>query len=975
MKKIQWKRVRAKLCACSLSAIMTLTPVMAGAASMSVTDCGGNTFSVSATLKEGLNEKPVTLTVTDKENLVLYSTNTTSSASGTISETFNLTGLLGLNETFTVSVVCADAVTPDEASMVCKTAEAQAITLHAPGVDTAARSAVISGSAQPNMQVTLNITNEGGLSSLSVRADETGAFSTTLSGLAYGNYTVSASYTDVAIGGSGASTSFTLVKPVATLTVNAAGGENVVTVNLSGEPGATVTVIAVGQTQSGTFDASGACSFTFTSVAAGNYSVQVSDSTGQSASANVTVTDAAPIILQQDITVTNVAPGTECVTIEGTATPGAQVKVSGFGKETTVSADAGGKYTALLTGVTPGVYNALAVTYVDTATYTGQGASMTGTWAVTEIPSGTQNIVITTADGGAGTVSMGGNAKIGEKLTLKVTNTATGDVVSAQVTADASGKFSYLFTGVAAGTYTATAEYQNPMAGLGAGVANVQVTAPSLTNITMNAVGGAGAIGVSGTAKPGETIVLIAQSNTTLAVASYEAIADSTGAFSQMFKNLSAGSYLVTATYKTTGVGTGASMSNVVVTPAVVPVEKKGISLDKLYETSLTVVGRTSPNCTVTVKVNYSGKEVSISRVSDSEGVFRIPLPRTMQKHTLITATVTYADGTMDSTTGHVLAGSAEQTYNTIYKVGSISNDVYFLEARLQELGYPITPDRVYDDETARLVRIFQRNNGLSVDGIAGPNTLTKLYSVTAVGYTGSDVTDDYIYLERGSRGAMVTKVQTRLKELGYYTIRVDGIFGVGTQSAVRAFQRNNALSVTGVVNKDTYNALMAATAIGANTANTTDYVELRQGNRGNAVVRLQARLQALGYYTISVDGIYGSGTRSAVRRFQSRNGISASGIATVYTQQVLFGSSAIANSTSGGTSIGYVYLHYGSNGEAVRRLQTALKNAGYYKGAIDGQYYDQTYAAVKSFQRAVGLGVDGIAGRKTQNALYGTNY
>jgi N-acetylmuramoyl-L-alanine amidase len=181
---------------------------------------------------------------------------------------------------------------------------------------------------------------------------------------------------------------------------------------------------------------------------------------------------------------------------------------------------------------------------------------------------------------------------------------------------------------------------------------------------------------------------------------------------------------------------------------------------------------------------------------------------------------------------------------------------------------------------------------------------------------------------------------------------------------------------VTGIVNKENYTAMMDTNAIGVNTnTSTTDYVELRQGNRGNAVVRLQARLQALGYYSISVDGIYGSGTRSAVRRFQSRNGLSASGIATIQTQQVLFGSSAIANNTSAGTSVGYVYLHYGSNGEAVKRLQTALKNAGYYKGAIDGQYYDQTYAAVKAFQRACGLDVDGIAGRKTQNALYGTNY
>ena len=67
--------------------------------------------------------------------------------------------------------------------------------------------------------------------------------------------------------------------------------------------------------------------------------------------------------------------------------------------------------------------------------------------------------------------------------------------------------------------------------------------------------------------------------------------------------------------------------------------------------------------------------------------------------------------------------------------------------------------------------------------------------------------------------------------------------------------------------------------------------------------------------------------------------------------------------------------MQSGSRGTAVTRLQQALKDKGYLKGKVDGIYGDQTYDAVKAFQRAKGLAVDGIAGRKTQNALYGTNY
>lgn len=59
-----------------------------------------------------------------------------------------------------------------------------------------------------------------------------------------------------------------------------------------------------------------------------------------------------------------------------------------------------------------------------------------------------------------------------------------------------------------------------------------------------------------------------------------------------------------------------------------------------------------------------------------------------------------------------------------------------------------------------------------------------------------------------------------------------------------------------------------------------------------------------------------------------------------------------------------------GSSGEEVRRIQTKLKNWGYYTGAVDGIYGWQTESAVRSFQKKNGLTVDGVAGEKTLEAM-----
>ena len=62
--------------------------------------------------------------------------------------------------------------------------------------------------------------------------------------------------------------------------------------------------------------------------------------------------------------------------------------------------------------------------------------------------------------------------------------------------------------------------------------------------------------------------------------------------------------------------------------------------------------------------------------------------------------------------------------------------------------------------------------------------------------------------LKQGSNGGEVKELQRRLKEWGYYSGAVDGIYGKGTVEAVKAFQKKNGLVADGVAGIETYRAL-----------------------------------------------------------------------------------------------------------------------------------------------------------------------
>ena len=147
----------------------------------------------------------------------------------------------------------------------------------------------------------------------------------------------------------------------------------------------------------------------------------------------------------------------------------------------------------------------------------------------------------------------------------------------------------------------------------------------------------------------------------------------------------------------------------------------------------------------------------------------------------------------------------------------------------------------------------------------------------------------------------------------------------------------------------------------------------LRAGNSGEAVAALQTRLQQLGYYSGSIDGIFGDGTEAAVREFQAASGLEVDGIAGTATREALARGRSSAASPAPAESTASAddgLLQQGDEGDAVASLQQRLAALGYYQGAVDGVFGPQTEVALIKFQQSQGLNADGIAGSQTLAAL-----
>lgn len=146
-----------------------------------------------------------------------------------------------------------------------------------------------------------------------------------------------------------------------------------------------------------------------------------------------------------------------------------------------------------------------------------------------------------------------------------------------------------------------------------------------------------------------------------------------------------------------------------------------------------------------------------------------------------------------------------------------------------------------------------------------------------------------------GSRGPLVSDLQSRLARLGYDVGPVDGVFGPKTQRAVLAFQRARGLSADGIVGPKTWGALNGLAPVAGRPApvsSSSGHPTLSRGAKGGAVYDLQRALAAAGANPGGVDGDFGPATEGAVRRFQASHGLSVDGVVGPRTWAALTGSS-----------------------------------------------------------------------------------
>ena len=280
-----------------------------------------------------------------------------------------------------------------------------------------------------------------------------------------------------------------------------------------------------------------------------------------------------------------------------------------------------------------------------------------------------------------------------------------------------------------------------------------------------------------------------------------------------------------------------------------------------------------------------------------------------------------YYGGDVELVTDVPVEGARESYPGSPLMAEMFGDDVYLIQIRLNRISknYPGIPkiariNGFFSAETEEAVRAFQRQFGLDDDGIVGRATWYAVARVYAAVKRLSDVNSEGVPFEdavllfddrlsEGIAGDEVRELQYLLLFLSQFDeavrpVAADGIFGPETRAAVEDFQADAGLTVTGVVDRPTWELIYRRYVVyrdslpeGYFTVTTRPYpgAPLRQGSRGEDVRVLQGWLNRIGeVYSavppLSTDGIYGPDTAEAVRAFQRIAGLDPTGVTASYT-------------------------------------------------------------------------------------------
>lgn len=249
-------------------------------------------------------------------------------------------------------------------------------------------------------------------------------------------------------------------------------------------------------------------------------------------------------------------------------------------------------------------------------------------------------------------------------------------------------------------------------------------------------------------------------------------------------------------------------------------------------------------------------------------------------------------------------------------RLGSIGNDVRTKQIQLNRISrnYPAIPkiqpvDGVFGSETEDAVRVFQRLFNLQEDGVIGNATwyriaylfsaVKKLSELSSEGITYEEIAQQFpSTISPGDTGINVQIIQYYLAVLGQYYEElppfsfdsITGVFDENTRYAVTQFQTVYGLTPDGIVGRETWNEIVRAyRGVVMNTPVLEGGVvlfpgtALVRGSTGEDVRLLQEYLLTVSRFypeipTVTVDGIFGPATESAVRALQGLVGIEPTG-------------------------------------------------------------------------------------------------
>lgn len=252
------------------------------------------------------------------------------------------------------------------------------------------------------------------------------------------------------------------------------------------------------------------------------------------------------------------------------------------------------------------------------------------------------------------------------------------------------------------------------------------------------------------------------------------------------------------------------------------------------------------------------------------------------------------------------------------FRLGDVSEEVRIIQNRLNRIStnYPNIPkiypvDGIFDADTERAVRAFQRQFNLAVDGIVGKSTwyriafvynnVKRLSELDSEGLRLEDVSRQFpTELREGATGPGVQLLQYFLAVVGEYydqlprwqPNQLDGVFGPQTREAVTAYQRMMGLPETGAVDRTTWNELLSTYQSILAARPEQEWLQelaglpeifLVEGMRGEEVRRAQQVINIIARAypevpAVGVDGIFGPATRDAVSVVQALVGLPATG-------------------------------------------------------------------------------------------------